>query len=465
MKKKEIDLVWEWERRAFPYYCWIFLSQWRNCRFSLPVYGVIVYKNKVANCYLNLKTLINAGETILRKVEKSSSFLRKWKNFVFKTGKNLHKFCDEIEKLNLDKISDKKLLKIYQKSIKIYLNHTDGVAVIRNSNRALQEKLTQIYKKPELVALLLSTEKRSIMIKEHEELLKIAEVAKKEKSKERVEKLLKRHTRKYFYLPCGYSDESPFSLDDFKRKLKEILKSKKSWKDFKEKFNQNIKERKRIISQLKPSLKIKRLIEFGSTCTYFKDFIRGNLNRLQYQNRRIFEQIAKRTNNHWEDIACLIPPEIENVLKNKKRVKKRNLAVLFSDKKGVHILLGEKAEKKIREIEKIMELKEINEIKGISANPGKVNGKVLIVKKLTDALGKKDFILVSPMTTPDLMPTIKQAKAIITDEGGLTCHAAIISRELGIPCIIGTKIATKVLKNGDLVEVDAEKGILKILKR
>ena len=69
------------------------------------------------------------------------------------------------------------------------------------------------------------------------------------------------------------------------------------------------------------------------------------------------------------------------------------------------------------------------------------------------------------MTTPDLMPTIKQAKAIITDEGGLTCHAAIISRELGIPCIIGTKIATKVLKNGDLVEVDAEKGILKILKR
>lgn len=51
------------------------------------------------------------------------------------------------------------------------------------------------------------------------------------------------------------------------------------------------------------------------------------------------------------------------------------------------------------------------------------------------------------------------------DEGGIACHAAIVSRELGIPCIIGTKIATKVLKDGDLVEVDANKGAVKILKR
>ena len=60
---------------------------------------------------------------------------------------------------------------------------------------------------------------------------------------------------------------------------------------------------------------------------------------------------------------------------------------------------------------------------------------------------------------------MRRAKAIITDEGGLTCHAAIISRELGIPCIIGTKIATKVLKDGDMVEVDANKGIVKKIKK
>lgn len=69
------------------------------------------------------------------------------------------------------------------------------------------------------------------------------------------------------------------------------------------------------------------------------------------------------------------------------------------------------------------------------------------------------------MTTPDYIQLIKKSSAIITDEGGLLCHAAIVAREFKKPCVIGTKIATKILKDGDLVEVDANKGIVKILKK
>ena len=69
------------------------------------------------------------------------------------------------------------------------------------------------------------------------------------------------------------------------------------------------------------------------------------------------------------------------------------------------------------------------------------------------------------MTTPDLLPAMERATAFITDEGGITCHAAIVAREMKKPCIIGTKTATKILKNGDLIEVDAVNGIVKIIKR
>ena len=65
------------------------------------------------------------------------------------------------------------------------------------------------------------------------------------------------------------------------------------------------------------------------------------------------------------------------------------------------------------------------------------------------------------MTTPDFVPAMGKAAAIVTDEGGITCHAAIISRELGIPCIVGTRIATKVLRDDDYVEVNANHGIIK----
>jgi pyruvate,water dikinase len=105
------------------------------------------------------------------------------------------------------------------------------------------------------------------------------------------------------------------------------------------------------------------------------------------------------------------------------------------------------------------------EIKGESAYQGKVIGRAKIV------LLKKDLpnipphsILVAPQTTPEFTPQLKKVAAIVTDEGGILCHAAIISRELKKPCVIGTKIATQVLKDGDWVEVNANEGIVRVLK-
>ena len=96
---------------------------------------------------------------------------------------------------------------------------------------------------------------------------------------------------------------------------------------------------------------------------------------------------------------------------------------------------------------------------------GVVRGTVKIVMGASK-IGKvkKGDIIVAPMTTPDYLPAMKKAKAIDTDECGLTCHAAIISRDLSISCIIVTRIATKVLKNVDLIEIDAKEGVEKILK-
>lgn len=109
---------------------------------------------------------------------------------------------------------------------------------------------------------------------------------------------------------------------------------------------------------------------------------------------------------------------------------------------------------------------DLNIIKGSPVFNGIVRGKVTILKnKSKISKFKEGRVLVSPMTTPAFLPAMKKSSAIITDEGGLTCHAAVVSREFQKPCIVGTRIATKVLKDGDLVEVDANKGIVKILKK
>ncbi|MEK6958529.1 MAG: PEP-utilizing enzyme [archaeon] len=106
------------------------------------------------------------------------------------------------------------------------------------------------------------------------------------------------------------------------------------------------------------------------------------------------------------------------------------------------------------------------EIIGKPAFPGIARGKVRIVNTISDLKSfKEGEILVSISTNPSLMPSLSAAAAIVTDEGGIMCHAAIIARELKKPCIIGTKIATRVLKNGMLVEVDANKGTVRILEK
>ena len=94
-----------------------------------------------------------------------------------------------------------------------------------------------------------------------------------------------------------------------------------------------------------------------------------------------------------------------------------------------------------------------------------IKGKIAfgIKKKIRGKVGKD--IMVAIMTKPNMIPQMKKMKAVITDEGGVLCHAAITAREFKIPTIIGTKIATQVLKDGDIVEVDANQGKVKVIKR
>ena len=99
--------------------------------------------------------------------------------------------------------------------------------------------------------------------------------------------------------------------------------------------------------------------------------------------------------------------------------------------------------------------------RGLAASPGTAVGKVIVIEDINEIARVKDGdILVTGMTNPDMVPAMRKAAAVVTDEGGRTCHAAIVSRELGIPCIVGSKNGTAVLAEGMLVTVDATRGVV-----
>lgn len=100
-------------------------------------------------------------------------------------------------------------------------------------------------------------------------------------------------------------------------------------------------------------------------------------------------------------------------------------------------------------------------VRGLGAAPGSGAGVVRVVRTLADAPSfAEGEVLVTHMTAPDWVPLMRRAAAIVTDSGGMTCHAAIVSRELGVPCVVGTGDATQKLRDGELVTVDATHGVV-----
>ena len=116
----------------------------------------------------------------------------------------------------------------------------------------------------------------------------------------------------------------------------------------------------------------------------------------------------------------------------------------------------------VKELENKFFSIDADEIKGTIAFRGKVRGKCRLVN---DPFKEHAFnagdILITGMTRPEFTKFMEKASAIVTDAGGVLCHAAITAREMKIPCIVGTEKATKIFKEGDFLEVDAEKGIIK----
>lgn len=170
-----------------------------------------------------------------------------------------------------------------------------------------------------------------------------------------------------------------------------------------------------------------------------------------------------------EELAMLVASGQMVSEKELKARKGKNQEFLILHDHGTYkIFHGPEAGKKFRSLVPAVDHDAITELKGSTAVMGKVRGRACIyrwddnLEKKLEVI-KKYPILITGQTRPSMMPIIRLAKGIATDEGGVTSHAAIVSREIGIPAVIGTIHATKVFKDGDLVEIDADNGIVRKL--
>ncbi|MBR9692692.1 hypothetical protein GOV07_02040 [Candidatus Woesearchaeota archaeon] len=179
--------------------------------------------------------------------------------------------------------------------------------------------------------------------------------------------------------------------------------------------------------------------------------------------RPLWKRAAEKAGVEASLCAFLTPRELEAALEGRlpDDIMKREHCVFWSEPETGEIVFNYDNDfpSKIG-IETAEE--EEDQVKGQGAYPGKARGRVRIVNDLADGDGFEDGdILVSINTHPSILPLLQQSAAVVSDEGGVMCHAAVLARELKKPCVIGTKHATKVFKDGDIIKVDADNGTVR----
>lgn len=289
-------------------------------------------------------------------------------------------------------------------------------------------------------------------------------------SEAELDELLEAHTQKYGWLPMYDHNINPWGKHYFQRRLRELPENASA--ALQERMAELDERRHRLNTTLQflGSEELERLVRLLQEYLVLRTY-RTDILRIAYFNiAPLLTTIAEKIRLETPLIPYLTIDEIYEALDDTISISPAEV-----ERRMEHVLLlndeaGLKVFSKKEDIERILNehlgrARLSDHLEGEGVWPGVVRGRVKIVEDISSGSKlEKGDILVATMTTPEMHNMIERAAAIVTDEGGITCHAAIVARELRIPCVIATENATKVLRDGDLVEVDAERGIVRRLE-
>lgn len=287
-----------------------------------------------------------------------------------------------------------------------------------------------------------------------------------------IQKSLAEHQQKYFWIQNNYVRGDVLTSSDFEQEVTAWLATGKPLALELKKIkltpiaSQRIK--KGVLDQHNFSPLLKNLLQISENFTKWQDDRKQATYWSAYLGQCIIQEMTKRRLIPAELGKYLLATEVEkwfledSISQTELEERKKQSVVIWRNDQS-EVFSGQIVDEIRQTVLGDIDHSKKRDVRGLVACTGIAEGRVKVVMSATE-IGKVSAgdILVAVMTRPDYIPAMKKAAAIVTDEGGVTCHAAIVSRELGIPCIIGTKIATKIFKDGDDVLVNANHGIVSL---
>ena len=444
---------------------------------------VFYFSNNLGEWYWCSEDMIRLRKWFIKQVYENPAILTKLKKDWHASLKQLNKITSKIDAMNLSVLNNDELLELYNKWYAAYVNEYSIAIGIQDSfsmhaqdfllphfSKIIAEKGYAQYSDEYYLALI-SPVDESFITQEYRDRLKILTVMKsKNLTINDMQQQLEKHAEKYHWIQNNYAKDTCLDAAYFASQLREIenVDPMKELQKLDETLKEIKKKKKELITKLQLDTESCLLLKIVELFAYMQDERKKYVLLATHYQRMFMDECGKRLNISRRLIEYTYIHELKDIFSGK--VKQEVFEERRSDVLVIHTLnhyeiISGNLAKEIHHRIFEKEQEDIKEIKGMIASQGKVSGSVKVVRTIHDVINvSQGDVLVASMTRPEMVIAMKKAVAIVTDEGGITSHATIVSRELGIPCIIGTKIATKVLHDGDIVEVNADKGVVRKLK-
>ena len=468
---------------------------------------VAFYNNFNEEYYIPREDCERVSKLLIEKLKNYPKWMKDIIDAIYKRSDDLRNLWDSYKNFDFSTARLDELLEIYQDHYQRHWNLYKVARITEALDRGIQfftnyllNYLNPILKNKnecgKIFALLTTPTKPSVFQEEMFELLDIVNQIKNRKEQANIFRsnisvgrllmmidpdifaTIVKHTNKWKFIGYhGYGKRKPLDLEYFLSRIKQILKGSVNFRDKKEfmDYIDDIKiKQDSIINDLGIDNTHRELFYIYSEIGLAKLYRRyTQLLNFYYLDKLLF-QIAVRMNIKESIIRNLLPEEIIRLINNRLEISteiinRLNFSLYLIDGSDEFLIGGESAKELHRYFINMLDTRvyESNKLRGIIASPGFAKGTCKIIRRPEDGIikgFKKGDILVSESTDPDLIDLIKISNGVLTQQGGVTSHASIICRELGKPAIIGIEDLLERINDGDEVIIDANIGVVTIIR-
>lgn len=434
---------------------------------------IILESGSYIQVYLE-REIEEASASIFQKIFKDRNYVSKMYAAQLVAGRDLVKLSQKIIGADLSKFSIAELMRVYQQIQQGWVKYDQinvlpwflGADKLRNYIYSMLPGISSGE-----FELLLTSDEKSFSAQEEQGILDAALLAKKSKvSMSAARKLADR----YFWIPFGYDGPATYDADHYSKAIREA--SKQPAAEIKTRLLE-LRSYKKIVQSKQAALLRKFALKedlLRLTADMRKMAVMTDQRKeFQFQSHvalwRVMQALAKKLRINPMFLKFISFKELKQNIKNTDQLlelasrRKNGLVIFEGDNGKLRAIEGREAQNlKTRMLPKTSKLKSLQgQVASTGRKPIVMGRARVLLSPKSISMVKSGEILIATMTSPEYVPGMRKAAAIITDEGGVTSHASIVSRELNKPCIIATKFATQVFKDGDMVEVDAVKGIVR----